>query len=428
MRLLGCLLVLPWLTALAQPANALGGAAAVWFHSAFNLALALLAIGFTGPLAALLARLLPEEAQSDDPGMPRYLDEAGLEVANIGLANATREVLRLADMASLMLRATSGLLQRPEAKVAAEIRRQDQALDQLSAAIRAYLADLGQDGLGDSDADRAQEILLFAINIEHIGDLVANSLLPLAMRWAGRSRAGSEFELGRMLPLQAAIEESLHLAISAFLREDLDAALRLVARKKLLQRLEADASRERFRRLRDDRGAWVESGDVFQRILRDYRRIHHHVTALAYPLLERSGIDPMAKRPDEPGQGGIGMRLLICAGRHFKDAERLRLALDQCHGLQPVALLGHLLHAGSGLPDEAERWCRERGADSRAYDYPERSGSDNALREYGEGVLGEAAPDLVLVFPGGRLASELVQVAHAADVPLMLAYRPLSAP
>ncbi|WP_163387609.1 transporter, partial [Enterobacter ludwigii] len=89
--------------------------------------------------------------------------------------------------------------------------------------------------------------------------------------------------------------------------------------------------------------------------------------------------------------------------------ERLRLALDQCHGLQPVALLGHLLHAGSGLPDEAERWCRERGADSRAYDYPERSGSDNALREYGEGVLGEAAPDLVLVFPGGRLASELVQ-------------------
>ncbi|MFO6333990.1 hypothetical protein ACLBVB_29030, partial [Pseudomonas aeruginosa] len=29
----------------------------------------------------------------------------------------------------------------------------------------------------------------------------------------------------------------------------------------------------------------------------------HHVTALAYPLLERSGIDPMAKRPDEPGQG-----------------------------------------------------------------------------------------------------------------------------
>lgn len=427
-RLLGCLLVLPWLTALAQAANALGGAAAVWFHSAFNLALALLAIGFTGPLAALLARLLPEEAQSDEPGMPRYLDEAGLEVANIGLANATREVLRLADMASLMLRATSGLLQRPEAKVAAEIRRQDQALDQLSAAIRAYLADLGQDGLGDSDADRAQEILLFAINIEHIGDLVANSLLPLAMRWAGRSRAGSEFELGRMLPLQAAIEESLHLAISAFLREDLT-----------------------------PRCAWWRARSCCS----DWRPMPVASASVACATIAVPGWSPVTcssafsattdastiMSPPWPircsnaaasirwrsgrtsqGKGRIGMRLLICAGRHFKDAERLRLALDQCHGLQPVALLGHLLHAGSGLPDEAERWCRERGADSRAYDYPERSGSDNALREYGEAVLGEAAPDLVLVFPGGRLASELVQVAHAADVPLMLAYRPLSAP
>ncbi|MBH9341422.1 Na/Pi cotransporter family protein [Pseudomonas aeruginosa] len=303
-RLLGCLLALPWLGPLGHLAAGLGGGAVVWFHSAFNLALALLAIGFTGPLAALLARRLPGEAQPADPGMPHYLDEAGLAVANIGLANATREVLRLADMASLMLRAASGLLQRPEAKVAAEVRRQDQALDQLSAAIRAYLADIGQDGLSEGDADRAQEILLFAINIEHIGDLVANRLMPLAMRWAGRSRAAGEFELGQLLPLRAALAESLHLAISAFLREDLDAALRLVARKKLLQRLEADASRERFRRLRDDRGAWVESGDVFQRMLRDYRRIHHHITALAYPLLERSGIDPMTEafggiRPEE---------------------------------------------------------------------------------------------------------------------------------
>ncbi|HCF2589160.1 TPA: hypothetical protein NIA60_000134 [Pseudomonas aeruginosa] len=112
------------------------------------------------------------------------------------------------------------------------------------------------------------------------------------------------------------------------------------------------------------------------------------------------------------------MRLLICAGRHFKDAERLRLALDQCHGLQPVALLGHLLHAGSGLPDEAERWCRERGADSRAYDYPERSGSDNALREYGEAVLGEAAPGVSRRAPGQRIDTGRARCRRPADARL----------
>ncbi|MDI7138668.1 Na/Pi cotransporter family protein, partial [Pseudomonas aeruginosa] len=78
-RLLGCLLVLPWLTALAQPANALGGAAAGWFHSAFNPAPAMLAVGFPRPLAAPPAGLVPGEAQSDEPGRPGRLDAAGLD-------------------------------------------------------------------------------------------------------------------------------------------------------------------------------------------------------------------------------------------------------------------------------------------------------------------------------------------------------------
>ncbi|AOE87665.1 Na/Pi cotransporter family protein [Pseudomonas sp. TCU-HL1] len=296
-RALGCLLALPVLAQLAALGAPFGGAAVVYFHTAFNVVLALLVIGLTGPLAALLMRLLPDEPEPDDPGLPHYLDEAGLEVTNVGLANATRESLRLADMAMLMLRRTTGLIEAPDRTAISEIRSQDQALDQLSAAIRAYLADIGQDGMSDGDADRAQEILLFAINIEHVGDLVANSLLPLVMR-----RAFSEFEMSWVLPLQAAIEESLHLAISVFLREDLTAAQRLQARKELLRRLEANASREYFRRLRENRGAWVESGDLFHRMLRDYWRIHHHVTALAYPMLERGGTAAAPRRPAAPGR------------------------------------------------------------------------------------------------------------------------------
>ncbi|MCY1521353.1 sodium-dependent inorganic phosphate (Pi) transporter [compost metagenome] len=205
-------------------------------------------------------------------------------------------------MAILMLRRTTGLIEKPDSVAVSEIRRQDQALDQLSAAIRAYLADIGHDGMSDGDADRAQEILLFTINIEHVGDLVANSLLQQVMRKAGRGRAFSAFELEQVLPLQAAIDESLHLAISVFMRGDVATAQRLLARKALLRRLEASASREHFRRLREDRTTWVESGDLFQRMLRDYRRIHYHVTALAYPMIERSGVADGQRRSAAHGR------------------------------------------------------------------------------------------------------------------------------
>ncbi|SDZ63059.1 Na/Pi cotransporter family protein [Pseudomonas sp. NFIX28] len=280
---------LPWIAGSAPVAALDASLQVVYLHSLFNLALALLFIGLTGPMAALLSRLLPEPPRDVDPGMPHYLDEAGLAVANIGLSNAAREALRLADMLSLMLDRVLRLFQASSAAGADEVRRIDQSLDLLSAAIRAYLADIGQDGISDRDADRAQETLLLVINLEHAGDILSSSLTQLAARRLRRGEQFSVFELDCIEPLHQAVVDSLSLAVTVFLREDLASAHQLLNRKELVRRLEADASREHFRSLREDRTAWAESGDIFQRVLRDYRRVHHHIAALAYPALERAG-------------------------------------------------------------------------------------------------------------------------------------------
>ena len=105
--------------------------------------------------------------------MPMYLDDAGLEVAYIGLSNSVRESLRAVDMLTTMLDRLLVLFVTQEKRAAEDIRQLDQSVDLLSAAVRAYLADIGQDGLNDADADRAQEILMFIINVEHAGDIPA---------------------------------------------------------------------------------------------------------------------------------------------------------------------------------------------------------------------------------------------------------------
>lgn len=88
--------------------------------------------------------------------------------------------------------------------------------------------------------------------------------------------------------MHLALLDSLNLAITAFLREDVAAADTLISHKETMRKLEARASREHFRKLQNDKTAWAESGDIFQRVLRDYRRVHHHIAALGYPVLERN--------------------------------------------------------------------------------------------------------------------------------------------
>ena len=287
-RAVGALVVLPFAGLLAQAPLA-PSTLVVCLHTGFNLLLGLVFIGLTDVLANALTRWLPAPERDVDPGMPHYLDEAGLEVANIGLSNAAREALRMADMLSAMLGRMLQLLHTSASACADEVRHIDQSLDLLSAAIRAYLADIGKEGISDSDADRSQEILTFVINLEHAADILSSSLAQLAMRRLRQGEQFSPFELGNIAPLHDAVLESLSLAITVFLREDIATAHQLIQRKETVRRLEAEASREHFRQLQEDKSTWAESGDIFQRVLRDYRRVHHHIAALAYPLLERAG-------------------------------------------------------------------------------------------------------------------------------------------
>jgi phosphate:Na+ symporter len=287
-RVVGALAVLPFAGCLAET-SLNPTTLVVVLHSGFNLVLALVFIGLTDVLANALTRLLPDPVREVDPGMPHYLDEAGLEVANIGLSNAAREALRMADMFSAMLGRLLQLFHTSAPTCVDDVRRIDQSLDLLSAAIRAYLADIAKEGISDDDADRAQEILLFVINLEHAADILCSSLAQLAMRRVRRGEQFSAFELGNIAPLHDALLESLSLAISVFLREDIATAHQLISRKETVRQLEAHASREHFRQLQEDKNTWAESGDLFQRVLRDYRRVHHHIAALAYPLLERAG-------------------------------------------------------------------------------------------------------------------------------------------
>lgn len=291
-RSLGAVLamaLLPWLTEWVAKMTLTTPQLVVWFHTAFSAVLALSFIWLTGPLARLLERMFVEEERAGDAGMPLYLDEAGLNVAYLGLSNSVRESLRAADMLTVMLDRLYVLFETLEQGAADEIRQMDQSLDLLSAAIRAYLADLGHDGLSDADADRAQEILMFVINVEHAGDILSSNLTQLATRRARRGEEFNEFELNHIRLLHWEMLTSLRLAISAFLGEDLYAAHQLVARKEAIRQMEASASREHFKKLREDKNAWAESGDIFQRVLRDYRRVHHHIAAVAYPVIDRLG-------------------------------------------------------------------------------------------------------------------------------------------
>jgi phosphate:Na+ symporter len=291
---------LPTITHALQQAEPAPGRLVVNFHLVFNLALAAVFLGCIGALARLLTRWLPDPPAPADPGRPVHLDVAALDSATVALANAARETLRIADMVESMLRDALEVLKHNDRARAAAVAAQNRCVDQLGGAIRRYLADVGGEQTLDNrrEGARGQDILSAVINLEHIADIVANSLVEFAVRSVKRGWALSPEELETVDAMHRELLESLRLALAVFLQAEPRDAKRLAARKTQFREFEAAATVLSVRLLRSAAAASrlgetdgaeriAEESDLFLRTVRDLRRVHSHLASFAYPVIHR---------------------------------------------------------------------------------------------------------------------------------------------
>ncbi|MBI2585498.1 MAG: Na/Pi cotransporter family protein [Rhodospirillales bacterium] len=291
-KLIGVAAVLPAID-VVQPAIAWLGADAtrqvVNFHTAFNLAIAVVFIGFTGLAAKLAERLLPVKPAADDPGRPKHLERASLTSPPVALAAAAREALRVGDVVESMLKDTIKALKEDDGGLAHEIMVRDDTVDRLYEAIKLYVTEISRHELDSEEGRRATQILTFTTDLEHIGDIIEN-LMELAGKKSEQGVRFSEDGLAELEALHAKVAANMKLALVVFMSGDERMALRLLQEKREVVELErADAARH-LARLREGRRESIETSALHMDVLRDLKRIHSHIVAVAYPVLAQAGL------------------------------------------------------------------------------------------------------------------------------------------
>ncbi len=266
------------------------GRAVADFHTLFNLVLAVVFFPLLGPYAMMLRRLLPARITPHDPGRPLYLDEGACEAPSIALGGAAREALRLADVLEAMLLGLKESLQSTDRKRIAETKRLDDLLDRLNRALKSYLSRLDPEAMTLGDHQRLTEILAFATNIEHAGDVVDRGLLDLAAKKLKRGLRFTPENETDLLGVVDRLVANLHRAAALFVNTDERAARQLVAEKEAFRDLETQATDIHFRFLREGRAEAAEGSSLHLDMLRDLKQVNSHlVAAAAYPVLEGAG-------------------------------------------------------------------------------------------------------------------------------------------
>jgi phosphate:Na+ symporter len=290
-RIIGCaigLAALSWIGPKLVVIQPDPGRAVADFHTAFNIVLALLFFPILTPFAKLLVRLLPTRVNPADPSQPIYLDRAAWETPTIALAGASREALRMADVFEAMLGGARDSLDHGDRKRVTETKRMDDVLDRLDREIKEYLASLDIDALSETEHCRLSEIIAFTTNIEHAGDIVEKSLMPLA---AKRIKRGISFTKESHNELRQTIDRLIsntRASAAVFMTDDPQAARLLIGEKEVFRTLETRATAAVFER-GEARSNNMESRRLHLDIARDLKRVNAHLAAAAYPVLEGRG-------------------------------------------------------------------------------------------------------------------------------------------
>jgi len=277
--------VMPWLAAI----QAEGWRQVLNFHLAFNLGLAVLFIGFVGPVAGLTAKLFPEPSQPVDPSKPLYLNRYDGRDFSVGLANAGREALRMGDILARMLDTSLQALLTGDRGLAGTVSELDTQIDRLNEAIKLYLTRISRDAIDEAGQKRITDLVGFITSLEHAADIVDRSLMELTAKKIKYHLRFSPEGAAEIEEIHRRLNANVDLAMNVFLTGDLALARRLFAEKQMFRELERVAAANHLKRLREGRTESVATSGLHLDMLRDLKCINSHLTLIAQPRLEQAG-------------------------------------------------------------------------------------------------------------------------------------------
>ena len=262
----------------------------VLFHLSFNLMVGAVFIGLTQPVARLVERLLPLQANKGPLDRPNHLDPSALATPSLAISCAAREAMHQADVVETMLRGVVTVIKTNDLKLAQDLRKLDDTVDSLYSAIKYYLTKISRQQLSEAESRRWTDIISFTINMEQIGDTVERVLLDIEDKKIRKGRNFSEAGMAEITELHARLIDNLRLGMSVFLNGNVRDAQRLLEEKVRFRDKERAYAATHLDRLSDMSQQSMDTSALHLDLISDLKRINSHICSIAYPILDSAGV------------------------------------------------------------------------------------------------------------------------------------------
>ncbi|MGI6014068.1 MAG: Na/Pi cotransporter family protein [Oscillospiraceae bacterium] len=254
-------------------------------HTSFNVLCTILLFPFTKQLERLACRTIPDAPKEEQTAVS-VLDPRLMSMPTIAVERCREIAGEMALLVQENILLSITLLGSYSEETARQVEQMEEQTDHYEDQLGTYLVTLSTKDLSDEDDRQVSKLLRCINDFERISDHALN-ISESAKELYDKQFSFSEKAYGELQVVTDALIEIVHLAVTAFVNDDLETALSVEPLEEVIDDLQIMLKNEHVRRLQTG-ACTVEIGFVFNDLLTNFERVSDHCSNIAVCQIEMS--------------------------------------------------------------------------------------------------------------------------------------------
>ena len=256
-------------------------------HTIFNIANAIIFLPFAKFIARQAEWLVPDKpaVEAELEAAPvlttQYLNPELLAMPALAIEQARRAILLMAEVVQGMLADIMPAFMANNMQIIKDVSQREDQVDYLQRQTTSYLTQIAHGDLSLQESELTVQLLHVATDLEHIGDVIAESLVELLVKKAEGDIEFSEEGREELIAYHRRILESYGQAIEAFENDDAALAQAVTKMKPELNRLEYVYRQTHYERLSRELKTSIDSSKIHLDLVDNLRRINSYAESIA---------------------------------------------------------------------------------------------------------------------------------------------------
>ena len=256
-------------------------------HTIFNIANAIIFLPFAKLIARQAEWLVPDkpaveaELEAAPALTTQYLNPELLAMPALAIEQARRAILLMAEVVQGMLADIMPAFMANNMQIIKDVSQREDQVDYLQRQTTSYLTQIAHGDISLQESELTVQLLHVATDLEHIGDVIAESLVELLVKKAEGDIEFSEEGREELIAYHQRILESYGQAIEAFENDDAALAQAVTEMKPELNRLEYVYRQTHYERLSRELKPSIDSSKIHLDLVDNLRRINSYAESIA---------------------------------------------------------------------------------------------------------------------------------------------------